>query len=71
MTGQTTDILQDLGTQIRNARLAAGMTQRELGERIGRSRPSVSNIESGRQGHISVSLLIEISRALDATFQIG
>lgn len=41
-------ILRDLGRELRVARIAAGMTQRETGRRIGRSASYVSRVEHGR-----------------------
>ena len=51
-----------IGTNIRNARGA--MSQKELAEKIGLIRTSVSNIESGKQ-RLSIAKLFEISFALD------
>jgi len=39
----------DLGAFIRELRLAHGYTQAQLGEFVGLSRTSVTNIENGRQ----------------------
>lgn len=39
----------EFGRRIRVARLAAGLTQADLGERIGMTRASVANLEAGRQ----------------------
>lgn len=36
-------------SRVRNARIRAGMSQDDLAKRLGVTRPSVSNIESGRQ----------------------
>jgi transcriptional regulator with XRE-family HTH domain len=41
-------ILRDLGRELRVARIAAGMTQREVGRLIGRSASHVSRVEHGR-----------------------
>jgi DNA-binding XRE family transcriptional regulator len=37
------------GKNIRNLRLACGMTQGRLGEKVGLTRTSIVNIEAGRQ----------------------
>ena len=50
--------------QIRNYRIAAGLSQRELGVRIGRTRSVVSAWERGRYLP-SVSNLFLLARALD------
>lgn len=39
----------DLGVQIRDARTAAGLTQTQLGRRLGVTRQTVSNWENGRK----------------------
>jgi DNA-binding XRE family transcriptional regulator len=38
-----------LGSSLRQRRIDAGVTQRELGERIGFRQPAVARIEAGRQ----------------------
>lgn len=38
-----------LASCLRQRRLEAGVTQRELGERIGFAQPAIARIESGRQ----------------------
>ena len=40
---------RDLGARTRAARLTANLTQDDLATALGMSRPSVSNIEAGRQ----------------------
>lgn len=37
------------GKNLRNLRMACGMTQERLGERVGLTRTSIVNIEAGRQ----------------------
>jgi UDP-N-acetylglucosamine 1-carboxyvinyltransferase len=44
-----TDIKLKVGQQIREARKAKGMTQKELGEKLGVSESVVTNYESGKQ----------------------
>ena len=43
-----------------------GMTQAELGRRIGLSRTSVTNIEQGRH-HVSLAQFVLIARALEVS----
>jgi len=50
----------DLGKRLRRARVAAGLTQQTLANRSGVSRPSIANIESGRQG-TDVSVLLRLA----------
>lgn len=52
-----------IGERVREAREAAKMTQGELGERIGLTRASVTNIEKARQ-NVQLHTLYAIARAL-------
>lgn len=52
-----------LGMEIEETRKAQGLSQEELGDRVGLSRASISNIEGGRQ-QIYVHHLHDIARAL-------
>jgi transcriptional regulator with XRE-family HTH domain len=54
-----------LGLAIREARLNALLTQTELAERAGLSRPTVAHIESGRYG--SPLSIRRIAKVLDIT----
>jgi DNA-binding XRE family transcriptional regulator len=42
-------LLRTVGRRVRGARLAAGLSQAQLAQRIGMTRSSVSNLEAGRQ----------------------
>ena len=55
-----------VGLEIRNLRESAGMSQQELADIVGVSRPAMVNIESGKR-KISVDELIKFSRAFDLT----
>lgn len=52
-----------VGAAIRAERDRLGITQDDLAQRLGMSRPSVANIEKGRQ-QISVAQLLSFSKAL-------
>lgn len=52
---------EDFGERIRRVR--GSMSQAALGERVGLSRGSVSNIEAGRQ-HVPLHMLLRFARAL-------
>jgi transcriptional regulator with XRE-family HTH domain len=54
----------DLGAIVRSARLAAGLTQAQLGKRIGASRFWVADFEAGKPR-------AEIGRALKALHALG
>ena len=58
------DIYPELGAAVREARERIGITQSELGIRVGLSRTSITNIERGRQV-VLVHQLLELSAALD------
>lgn len=56
---------KQVGQMIRVVRRSQGVTLQELGDKIGMGRPSVINIEKGRQ-NISVEQLHQIAQALHA-----
>jgi transcriptional regulator with XRE-family HTH domain len=64
------DICERLGAQVRAAREEAGMPQAELARRVGLSRPSVANLEAGRQD-ITASRLAMVARALDLDLDVA
>ena len=43
-----TDSIENIGLMIRNERLRKGLTQEELGKRIGVGKAQISKIESGK-----------------------
>lgn len=43
-----TDRIENIGLMIRNERIRKGLTQEELGERIGVGKAQISKIESGK-----------------------
>ena len=43
-----TDSIENIGLMIRNGRLRKGLTQEELGKRIGVGKAQISKIESGK-----------------------
>lgn len=53
-----------LGGRVRAQRGSAKMTQSELARRVGMTRTSISNIESGRQ-KLQIHTLYDVARALD------
>lgn len=57
----TEDTLHDLGRDLRQARLGAGLSQREVGRLVGRSHGRVGAIERGRSLHASVALVARIA----------
>lgn len=54
----------NIGEKIKNARLAKGMTQQELGELLGVQKSAIAKYESGRVVNIKRSTLKKISDIL-------
>ncbi|WP_020599874.1 helix-turn-helix domain-containing protein [Spirosoma panaciterrae] len=61
------DIKQKIGQQIREARKAKGLTQKELGEKLGVSESTVNQYESGKQ-NLTVDTITKIAEALGVKF---
>lgn len=55
----------DVGLVIKNARLAKGLTQEELGEKVGVKKSAVAKWENGRVSEIKRSNLKMLAEALD------
>lgn len=55
----------DIGSKIRRARLAKGMTQETLGELLGVQKSAIAKYENGRVVNIKRSTLKKISDILD------
>lgn len=65
MSYAATELLE----QLRAARLAQGLSQRQLGERIGLPQSNIARLESGGTDP-SLSKIIELARALDLDLQL-
>jgi transcriptional regulator with XRE-family HTH domain len=61
--------IADIAASIRQARKDRGLTQRELGQRVGLPQSHISKIESGAV-NLQVSSLAEIARALDLELKL-
>jgi transcriptional regulator with XRE-family HTH domain len=69
MTGDVTDDVQRrLGVRLRELRAGRGLTQLRLAERSGISRPSIANVEAGRQ-NVSLRQLCALAAALGVTVE--
>lgn len=64
MVSDVREQLAQLGSQLRNARMAAQLSQDELGRRAGISRQLVSKVESGHPNG-EISAVVAIANALD------
>ena len=62
-TAPVTAIYDAFGRNLRKARTDAGLTQRELAQRVGLARTSITNIESGTQ-HVSLHHLFLLASAV-------
>lgn len=60
-----TDSIENIGLMIRNERLRKGLTQEELGKRIGVGKAQISKIESGKGLTIKT-----ITKVLDAHWYV-
>lgn len=63
------DITEQVGQLIREARKAKGLTQKELGEKMGVGEPTITNYESGKQ-NLTINTLRKIADALGMEFGI-
>lgn len=55
----------EIGEKIRNARLAKGLTQEELGNLVGLQKSAIAKYENGRVVNIKRSTLQKLAQALD------
>ena len=55
----------DIGKKIKDARLAKGLTQEELGNLIGLQKSAIAKYENGRVVNIKRSTLQKLAKALD------
>jgi transcriptional regulator with XRE-family HTH domain len=67
MKRSATEFDKELGAQVRNARVAAHMTQSELGAAVGVTFQQVQKYEHGAN-RISASMLLELGQALNVDF---
>ncbi|GAB3726647.1 helix-turn-helix domain-containing protein [Spirosoma lituiforme] len=64
-----TDLKVETGNLIRQARIEKGLTQKELGEKIGVGEPTVNKYEGGKQ-NLTVETLKRIADALGMQIRI-
>ena len=60
--------MHEIAGRVRTARLAAGLTQHELAERAGLSRPSVARVEAGED--VSTATLAKVADALGLVLRV-
>jgi HTH-type transcriptional regulator/antitoxin HipB len=61
--------IEDIAKTLKAARQAKGLSQRELGERVGLPQTHISKIEQGAT-NIRLATLLEIARALDLELEL-
>ena len=64
MMERTCAVQRYLGERVRELRAVRGLTQRELASRVRISRPSIANVEAGRQ-NLGLRQLCALADALD------
>ena len=60
---------REFGQRLREARIAAGITQQELASRIGMQRSHLSEIESGQQ-NVTLRSMTALAQALGLQIQV-
>ncbi len=61
--GDSPAFLRELGTLVKEARIASGLSQRQLALRVGMRQPDISKIEEGRQ-NITLFTLARLCKVL-------
>lgn len=62
----TGELPESFGDRVKDAREAKAMTQAQLSERVGLSRPQIANVETNRT-EVSIQALIGLSAELGVT----
>ncbi len=68
-TYDATRLALEVGERVRDAREAAGLSQRELAARMGTSQAAVARLEAGGTG-ATITTLQKVASALDLTVSI-
>ena len=68
MSDNNVDFQKTFGENIKNRRLLFGLTQQQLGEKVGLSKQAINDIEKGRRSTL-VTKAIQIARCLDTTVE--
>lgn len=66
---EATRLALEVGERVRDAREAAGLTQRELAARMGTSQAAVARLEAGGTG-ATLTTLQKVATALDLTVSV-
>ena len=57
--------VKDVGKRIHDARIAAGLSMKELAQRIGVNQSSITRYEAGQFNRVGTDVIIKIGKALD------
>jgi transcriptional regulator with XRE-family HTH domain len=68
MNDSADGVQRRVGVRVRELRAGRGLTQLRLAERAGISRPSIANVEAGRQ-NVSLRQLCALASALGVTVE--
>lgn len=60
--------MQTLADQVRNMRLALGMTQEQLAERSGLTQSMIAEIENGKRANLSMTTIQKLAQGLNCHF---
>ena len=61
--------IKTLGTNLRRLRLSSGLTQKELGMKVGLTKGTISKLELGKQGDIEIKYLLLICQTLGVSIE--
>lgn len=62
---------RDWGNVVRDRRMALGLTQEDLAERVGKARQWVVRFESGNSGSASLASLVTLMDVLDLAVEVS
>ena len=68
MSALAAAVTRRVGERVRTLRQSRGLTQRGLAQRTGLSRPTIANVEAGRQT-VTVRHLCALAEALDVSLE--
>lgn len=67
--GEERRFREAVGLRVKEARLSVWLSQQEVSDAIGLSRPSIANIEKGRQGSVQLKTLRRLGRLFQMDYR--